>query len=255
MRAMQKASLFAGSEYRRSARPGQAVRRTIQSSMEETSVEIDALVGRKWTDIRAAARQRAAVPEPGLFDAAAGWYDHPSWEARFYAVLVLGSIAAVDQRALVYLHDRCGNDPAWQVHEGLAMAFDTYCAAVGYEQALPVIDTWLRSQAPMIRRAVSEGLRPWTAKGRPYFAANPLRAIACLGVLKDDPHRSVQESAGNALRDVGRKHSSLVLETVRAWIAERPESRSRRIIAKFALESAVKRDPALRALFEPLPAH
>lgn len=213
-------------------------------------MDIDDLVGQKWTEIRQAARRCAASPPADLYEQAVAWYGHAAWEVRMYAVLILGSLAASDARALAYLYDRCGNDPAWQVNEGLAMAFDTFCAAMGYEASLPIIERWLQAPSPAVRRAVSEGLRPWTAKGRAYFAANPRAAIACLGTLKDDESRSVQESAGNALRDIGRKHFPLVLAAVRAWVAEQPRAASRRTIARFALETAVKSDPSLRAVYE-----
>jgi BirA family biotin operon repressor/biotin-[acetyl-CoA-carboxylase] ligase len=130
------------------------------------------------------------------------------------------------------------------------MAFDDYCAAAGYERALPVMQEWLRSESPNVRRAVSEGLRPWTASKRPYFARHPQAAIDMLGTLKDDKSRYVQESTGNALRDIGRKHFDLVLAALRAWIAEKPESKPRRTIARFALEKAVKEDGSLRQVFE-----
>src|SRR5689334_23142946 len=52
----------------------------------------------------------------------------------------------------------------WEVQEALAQAFDECCAAMGYEVALPAIDAWLADLHPNARRAVSEGLRPWTAK-------------------------------------------------------------------------------------------
>ena len=68
--------------------------------------------------------------------------------------------------------------------------------------------------------------------------------------MKDDPIRYVQESVGNALRDIGRKEPELVLAALRAWLAEEPASPARRTIARYALEQAVKRDPALRALYE-----
>jgi hypothetical protein len=56
---------------------------------------------------------------------------------RYFAVLVLGGLAATDPRALATLYDRCGGDPAWQINAALAMTFDDYCAAVGYTAALP----------------------------------------------------------------------------------------------------------------------
>lgn len=44
--------------------------------------------------------------------------------------------------------------------------------------------------------------------------------------------------------------SRLVLAALRVWLAERPESRPRRVVARYALERAVKESPALRALYE-----
>jgi 3-methyladenine DNA glycosylase AlkC len=66
------------------------------------------------------------------------------------------------------------------------------------------------------------------------FAKNPQLAIDLLGILKDVLSRYVQESAGNALRDMGRKHSELVLSALRAWVAEAPGSEPRKRIAKVA---------------------
>src|SRR5579859_7714392 len=97
------------------------------------------------------------------------------------------------------------------------MAFDTYCADVGYEVALPVIRHWLLAPSAQLRRAVSEGLRPWTARRRAYFAAQPAQAIALLATLYDDPDRSVLESVGNALRDISRDHFDLVLDELERW--------------------------------------
>jgi 3-methyladenine DNA glycosylase AlkC len=59
----------------------------------------------------------------------------------------------------------------------------------------------------------------------------------------------VQESVGNAMRDISRKHFELVLAALRAWLAEQPQSQARRTVAKFALEQAVKVDPSLRELY------
>jgi 3-methyladenine DNA glycosylase AlkC len=212
-------------------------------------MDAEALIGRAWPQIRDQAHTFAAeAPEP--FDAAVGLYTHPAWEVRFFAVIVLGRIAASDRRALEFLYARCGEDGSWQVNEGLAMAFDAYCSACGYERALPEIERWLHAPSANLRRAVSEGLRPWTAKARPYFAANPQAAIDLLGSLIDDESRYVLESTGNALRDIGRKHLPLVLAALRDWLAERPGSRSRRVVARYALERAVKADPSLKQLYE-----
>lgn len=222
---------------------------TVILHREGFEVDAEALIGRKWTEIRQAAWDVAEAP-PDAFEQALTWYEHPAWEVRMCAVLILGTLASHDDRALPFLRDCCGQDPSWQVNEGLAMAFDRYCSGVGYETALPVINEWLKAPLPNLRRAVSEGLRPWTAKSRPYFAANPDEAMCLLGLLKDDDSRYVQESAGNALRDISRKHFGPVLTALQAWIAENPTVRSRRVIARFALKNAVKADSSLRSIYE-----
>ncbi|HET9222448.1 MAG TPA: DNA alkylation repair protein [Roseiflexaceae bacterium] len=206
-------------------------------------------IGQSWSAIRRAAQAYLAQPEPHAYDLALGWYADPAWEVRYFAVLVLGGLAAADPRALAALYDRCGDDSAWQVNEALAMAFDDYCAAVGYEVALPEIHRWLVAPRANLRRAVSEGLRPWTAGKRAIFARDPQLAIELLGTLKDDHSRYVQESVGNALRDIARKHADLVVAALQAWVAEDPQSKARRTIARFALKHAVKDDPSLRELF------
>jgi hypothetical protein len=208
------------------------------------------LVGKNWSAIRKAGRAYLVSAPAGAFEHAANWYTHPAWEVRALALGVLGGLASGDGRALAFLFERCGEDPAWQANEALAMAFDDYCAGVCYEQALPEIRRWLAAPLPNLRRAASEGLRPWTASKRPVFANKPQLAIDLLGTLKDDPSRYVQESAGNALRDISRKHFELVLSALREWVAEEPGSRPRKRIAKVALEQAVKREPSLREIYQ-----
>jgi 3-methyladenine DNA glycosylase AlkC len=211
--------------------------------------DVAAQIGQSWSAIRRAAQAYLVRPAPRAYDLAVGWYADLAWEVRYFAVLVLGGLAAAEPRALAMLYDRCGEDSSWQVNEALAMAFDDYCAAIGYEAALPEIRRWLAAPHANLRRAVSEGLRPWTASKRAIFTRNPRLAIELLGTLKDDESRYVQESVGNALRDIGRKHADLVIAALRAWIAESPASRPRRTVARYALKHAVKDDPSLRELF------
>jgi 3-methyladenine DNA glycosylase AlkC len=123
--------------------------------------------------------------------------------------------AAQRAPALRLLRVKVSHDPAWQVQEILAMAFDRYCHDCGYEAALPLIDDWLADRNPNSRRAVSEGLRIWTA--RPYFKDHPAEAIERLSALKADDSDYVRRSAGNALRDISRKHKDLVAGTLADW--------------------------------------
>jgi hypothetical protein len=212
-------------------------------------MDLDQLIGKNWSAIRQAAQAFLAQPRPGAFEQAVAMYAHPAWEVRSLALALLGGLAAGDPRAAAFLFERCGDDPAWQANEALAMAFDDYCAAVGYEQAIPLMRQWLHAPQAKLRRAVSEGLRPWIASKRAVFASNPQLAIDLLGTLKDDPSHYVQASTGNALRDISRKHFDLVLAALRAWVAEQPQSQARRTVAKFALEKAVREDPSLRELY------
>ena len=136
-------------------------------------------------------------------------------QARMLATLIFGKLAALSPEALSFLKETVSRDNDWRVQEMLAMAFDTYCKAVGYEKALPTIQEWLGDQNHNVRRAVSEGLRIWTH--RDYFKQHPDVAIHLLWSLKDDDHEYVRKSAGNALRDVSRFHKDLVRAELETW--------------------------------------
>lgn len=88
---------------------------------------------------------------------------------------------------------------------------------IGYEAALPTIDAWLADDHSNVRRAVSEGLRPWTSKKRKYFAEHPAEAVRRLGALRADPSDYTRHSAGNALRDVRRARPELVDAETATW--------------------------------------
>ena len=59
-----------------------------------------------------------------------------------------------------------------------------------------------------------EGLRIWT--NRPFFKTNPALAIKLLSQHKADPSEYLRKSVGNALRDIGKKHSALVKLVIKA---------------------------------------
>jgi 3-methyladenine DNA glycosylase AlkD len=136
-------------------------------------------------------------------------------QARMLATLIFGKIAALSPEAYSFLKETVSRDDDWRVQEMFAMAFDTYCKAVGYEKSLHTIKEWLDDQNHNVRRAVSEGLRIWTH--REYFKQHPDIAIQLLGSLKNDDHEYVRKSAGNALRDVSRFHKDLVQAELETW--------------------------------------
>jgi hypothetical protein len=180
--------------------------------------------GLNWTKIRALA-QRLAASEAGetLAQAAESDLDAPDAAQRVLAVYLLGFTATGGHaQRLALLRQRVPADPNWEVQEALAQAFDACCAAIGYEAALPTIDAWLADPQPNARRAVSEGLRPWTSKRRPYFAAHPAEAIRRLAALRADPSDYVRHSAGNALRDIRRAHAARVDVETATWNLDNP---------------------------------
>jgi 3-methyladenine DNA glycosylase AlkC len=95
------------------------------------------------------------------------------------------------------------------------MAFDNYCKKTGYEKSLIIIDEWLNSKNQNLRRAVTEGLRIWTA--RPYFEDRPEEAIKILSKHKTDESEYVRKSVGNALKDISKKHPELIKKELKKW--------------------------------------
>ncbi len=176
-----------------------------------------------WARIRELAQQLAQT-EGGQMLAESAVYILGADDVRdrVQAVFLIGFTSADHPERLEALRQRATNDLSWEVQEALAQAFDAYCAAVGYENALPTIDSWLADGRPNARRAVSEGLRIWTSKRRPYFAAHPEEAIRRLAALRDDVSDYVRHSAGNALRDIRRKHADLVDAETATWNLEHP---------------------------------
>ncbi|MBS5371033.1 MAG: DNA alkylation repair protein, partial [Coprobacillus cateniformis] len=109
----------------------------------------------------------------------------------------------------------------WRVQEILAKSFDEFCKKKGYENAIPIIDEWLKNSNPNTRRAVTEGLRIWTS--RPYFKENPTEAIERLADLKEDSSEYVRKSVGNALRDISKKYPDLIKTELDSWKLESKE--------------------------------
>lgn len=95
------------------------------------------------------------------------------------------------------------------------MVFDNYCAKIGYEAALPIIEKWFADKSANIRRAASEGLRVWT--NREHFREHPETAIALLAPHKADESEYVRKPAGNALRDISKKFPELVRLELGTW--------------------------------------
>ncbi|MCI9144304.1 MAG: DNA alkylation repair protein [Lachnospiraceae bacterium] len=138
-----------------------------------------------------------------------------NFQLQEVGVLLLGYCAHEYPEALSFLRETVSRHKSWKVQEILAMAFDNHCKIVGYEQALPLIREWLSDENANVRRAVAEGLRIWT--NRSFFRENPRIAVELLAERREDGSEYVRKSAGNALRDISRKHPELILEELKKW--------------------------------------
>ena len=132
---------------------------------------------------------------------------------QMLGVYMLGLIG--NQDALHFLKNTVSKNPAWQIQEFLAMAFDNYCKKTGYENSLKTINEWLSDENANTRRAVTEGLRIWTK--RPYFKDNPEATIKLLSKYKTDESEYVRKSVGNALKDISKAYPELVKKELSEW--------------------------------------
>lgn len=161
-------------------------------------------------------------------------YASDNFQIQEVGVFLAGYVADEYPDALVFLHDTVSRHPSWKVQEILAMAFDNYCAKIGYEKALPTIKAWFVDDCANIRRAASEGLRVWTS--RPYFNEHPEVAINLLASHKDDESEYVRKSAGNCLRDISKKFPDLILQELNTWdLSSKQVKQVHKLAGKFVI--------------------
>ena len=151
---------------------------------------------------------------------------------QMLGVYILGLIG--NQKALHFLKNTVSKNPAWQIQEFLAMAFDNYCKKNGYENSLKTIHEWLSDENANIRRAVTEGLRIWTK--RPYFKDNPEATIKLLSKHKADESEYVRKSVGNALKDISKQFPELVRNELNGWKLDTKEIQQVYKLANKAME-------------------
>ncbi len=148
-------------------------------------------------------------------------FEHGAYQVRMLAVAILGRSARMDICALDFLKARVSLDDNWRVQEMLAKAFDEVCHTRGYAESLPLIREWLGSSHPNTIRAVIEGLRVWTS--RPFFAQYPAIAIELISAHKAHESEYLRRSVGNALKDIAKKHTTLVLQELSRWDLSDPK--------------------------------
>lgn len=122
------------------------------------------------------------------------------YQIRMLGVYMLGEISHTNPVALHILKNSIPKDKNWRVQEMLAKAFDSYCKHIGYEYALPEIESWINNENTNIKRAVTEGLRIWTS--RDFFKQHPEIAIELISRNKLTDSEYLSKSIGNSLRDI-----------------------------------------------------
>jgi len=164
-----------------------------------------------------------SVPNINHFDVSLEFLSDKSYQVRMLATYLLGQLAPANQDALSILEVQVSVDENWRVQEMLAKALDHYCETIGYEESLPAIKKWLHAENANLKRAVIEGLRIWTS--RPYFKVHPSLAIELISRHKTDPSEYLRKSVGNALRDIGKRHSTLILNEIGTWDLTDPKTK------------------------------
>jgi len=159
-------------------------------------------------------------------------YNCELYYIQLLGVYVLGLIGNTE--ALHFLKNTVSKNPAWQIQEFLAMAFDNYCKKNGYESSLKIINEWLSDKKANIRRAVTEGLRIWTK--RPYFKDKPEATIKLLSKYKADESEYVRKSVGNALKDISKQFPELVRNELNEWKLDTKEIKQVYKLANKAME-------------------
>lgn len=126
-----------------------------------------------------------------------------NWQTRAAVVWLAGYCASADRSALNFMRKYGAKDTDWRVQECLAKGFDDYGRLIGYGNIIDDIKDWLGDSEPNVRRAVTEGLRPWVR--RSPFDKDPSLALSLLLPLQDDPSPYVKKSCINAIRDIATR--------------------------------------------------
>ena len=102
-------------------------------------------------------------------------------------------------------------------------SFRPYVAA-DLDQALTLLEGWVRDPDPNIRRCAVEGARPrgvWTA----HIVAlkeEPERGLPLLEPVRSDPSRYVQRAVANWLNDASKSQPDWVKAVCGRWTKESP---------------------------------
>lgn len=145
---------------------------------------------------------------------------HPSDVARCWAAqwIMFSGLTLTDKLRCVR---RFAADAHFNVRETAWMAVrDEIAGAV--DEAVTLLQPWVREPDENLRRFASEATRPRGVWCAPVAALKeqPWRALPLIEPLKADPSRYVQNSVGNWLNDASKTQPEWVREVCRRWLAQ-----------------------------------
>ena len=157
---------------------------------------------------------------------------HPSDVARGWATQWI-MFSDLPLAARLQSARRFAADPHFGVREIAWMAVRDE-VGIHLDEALALLDPWVRDADENIRRFASELTRPRGVWCAPLEAlkAQPWRALPLLEPLKSDPSRYVRNSVANWLNDASKSQPQWVDEVCRRWSREAPGPECEHIVRR-----------------------
>jgi 3-methyladenine DNA glycosylase AlkC len=112
-----------------------------------------------------------------------------------------------------------------------------------HTRTFAALERWAADPNHHVRRAASEGTRPRLPWGERVPALiDPRPGLALLEQLRFDPELYVRKSVANHLNDISKEHPALVIETLKRWEREAPDSACAQVnwIVRHALRGLIK---------------
>lgn len=165
---------------------------------------------------------------------------HPSGVVREWAALMLAADPDLSLAQRLEGARRFAADPGMNVREIAWSSFRPFLARQ-LDEALVLLQPWVRDADPNIRRCAIESMRPRGVWCNPIerLKHEPELALPLLERVRADRSRYVQLSVANWLNDASKHRPEWVGELAERWLAESPEA-STRWIVNHALRSLRK---------------
>lgn len=212
-------------------------RHRIKEIREET---IHAVRSGKVRDIRERAREIVTnLKRKDVWELIHIFKDEENWKLRSLVAEILKEISSKD--IIFKLKNFVRKEEDWRVNESYQMALSTCLEESSkkefVEEIRPIFMNWIKNTGEKVKRMIVEGSRP--RKRIQWLHANPKVIISLLKKLREDESNYVRTALANNLKDIGREHPQLLVETLKEWLKETQTPETKSIIIK-ALEKVIK---------------